>query len=200
MPFKTPILDFQAFLEARGYVRECARKVFEKDEHHARVIFLVTEEGKIEAFSYDQLGSRILPKTGLSTDMEKDVLALGMAAVAASLKAVGYFEVGEAYTMSFPPDTDLKGALRQYHEVRKKFGSIRQMPTRIEILYIRSRYKDKVGTEVMEIRRREDAPPVLLPFGKLGTEWEMEPYEPENVTRNYIDRAIDKILSGKESR
>ena len=188
--------DRQFFTDFWKQMKDKTHEIFQKDGRHCHVIFLITK-GVLLAILYDQVTSEIVgdDKREELTEDEKDKIFSTIATVAYEKKATGYVEIGEGWGMMSLPDSDMQGTMDQYKSAKENYGFIKNMPTRMEILYIRGRCRGLSANLIYKIRRAEDEA-WLEPIEGTKEGEEIVPYKGDNISRvGMIDQAIDKVLA-----
>jgi len=187
--------DRQFFEGLWNQMKEKAHEIFQKDGHHVHVIFLISG-GALLAVLYDQVASEIVgEKEDEPTEDDKNKIFSTIATVAYEKKATGYVEIGEGWGLMSLPDSDVQGTMDQYKAAKENYGFIKNMPTRMEILYIRGRCRGLSANLIYKIRRAEDEA-WLEPIEGTKEGEEIVPYKEDNISRmGMIDQAIDKVLA-----
>jgi len=140
--------DFQEMLD--GFLI-AAKESFEKDGRHDHGVCWITEKGEVQVHAFDKYAS-IGSKLGLGEGQAKQMAWSFIGADMALGRAVGFIEVGEAWAAHF--DRNSKSAEEQAADVYDKWSSIKDMPGRVEQLFVRARWREKPYWISWDIGRR----------------------------------------------
>jgi len=207
----SPIGDEETFKEVRNYVVDTARTIFEKDKNHSHMFFIVLPGGGLEPCLFDGLieecrryVTKMAKETGRKIEIDaddgqlKDVAFSYLASVIYEKKAVGYFEVGEGWSVAMDvpgedgPEREGK-FLERFRKVKEMYGgTLKNVPTRFEILFVRGRWRDKNYMVTWTIGRR-DKEVWLQDFKETEAA-----FDKEICRASVIDKAIDKVLEEEE--
>jgi len=139
--FDYAVKDEASYRRALEQVTEKARKTVEAGEQLIHQMLLFAPSGQVLVANFDELlekASAAYPDFG----MAREASFRAMAAVATNAKAVGYIDVAEAWHIrALVPSVE--AAQENTRKLLEKYGSIEQVPTRDEILYVHGRFWER---------------------------------------------------------
>lgn len=198
------IKDEQTFKEAFEVISAHARKVFQDDGYHSHMLFFILKDKpELMALLYDQVVSQVAKETGKGEELahaDRDRVFDAISKVAYHAGAVGYFEIGEGWGLapSIEPGSSPERVLERYRKAKEEYGFIKNMPIKLEILFIRARFRDWSGMLSWKIKRQGEAV-WLESLSSEHPELEIIPYKKDEISRaGMIDQAIDRILREEE--
>ncbi len=195
MPEATEIKDRESFSGLWDDMKKQAYEIFNKDGYHTHVVFLITSKG-LMAVLYEQVAQQLFPDKEaqkVHPDDQKEAVFKAVANVAYQVKARGYIEIGEGYGMMSTPDSDTEKTLEAFRKVKESYGFIKNMPNRVEMLFLRARFREFSAFHNRKIMRRDKE----VWLESLGPEQpeEIQAYQKEDFSRGgMIDHAIDKVI------
>lgn len=194
------VKDEKTFKEAIEAISALARDVFEKDGYHSHMIFFILKDRpELATLLYDQVASEIARDTKKGEELshaDRDRVYATIATLIHQARAVGYFEVGEGWGLapSTEPGTSPEKVLESYRKAKEKYGFIKDMPVKLEILFVRARFRGLTTMISWKIMRQGKAV-WLEPFIQGKSEIEVIPYKKDEISRaGMIDQAIDRVL------
>lgn len=154
---KTPITDLETFEGLYESMKAKILKIFGKDKKLDHIFLVVKKDGFIEVIDFDKWTSMADGFTG-DEDKSKEVIYKTFARGIKGLGAIGFIEFFEAWTIHAPLEEggSHERAQEQMAEIRKKYGQIKDVPTRMEVVLINGRFKDTVYMSQWKINRRDD--------------------------------------------
>lgn len=194
------VIDEKTFKEAFEVVSAHAREIFDKDGYHSHMLFFISKDRpEMMALLYDQVVSQVAKETGKGEELshaDRDRVFAAIALVAYQAGAVGYFEIGEGWglTPSIEPGASPEKVLERYRKAKEEYKFIKNMPIKLEILFVRGRFRDWNGMLSWKIMRQGEAV-WLEPLSRDHPELEIIPYKKDEISRaGMIDQAINRVL------
>lgn len=139
--FDYAVNDEASYRRALEQVTENARKTVEAGEQLIHQMLLFAPSGQVLVANFDELLGQACT---LYSDfgMARESAFRAMAGVAMNAKAVGYVDVAEAWHIRAMV-ANVAAAQENTRKMLEKYGSIEQVPTRDEILYVHGRFREQ---------------------------------------------------------
>lgn len=154
---KTPIVDLEAFNDLYERMKTNILEIFDKDKRLDHIFLVIKKDGFVEVIDFEEWTAMADGFTG-DQERSKEVIYKTFAQGIKGLGAVGFIEFFEAWTIHAPVEEgeNRERAQEQMAEIRKKYGQIKDIPTRLEVVLINGRFKDTVYMSQWKINRRGD--------------------------------------------
>jgi hypothetical protein len=198
------VMDEKTFKEAFELVSAHAREIFDKDGYHSHMLFFISKDrSELMALLYDQVAFQVAQDVEKGKELShanRDRVFAAVALVAYQAGAVGYFEIGEGWglTPSIEPSSSPERTLQRYRDAHKEYEFIKDMPIKLEILFVRGRFRDWSGMLAWKIKRQGEAV-WLEPLEADHPELKIIPYTKDEISRaGMIDQAVDRVLQEEE--
>lgn len=183
--FDYVVNDEASYRRALAQVTENARRTVEAGEAVLHQMLLFAPTGQVLVADFDELlGSAcaVIPDFGEA----RSAAFRAMATVAYEAKAVGYVDVAEAWHIRAMAPS-VAAAQENTHKMLEKYGSIEQVPTRDEILYVHGRFREQTAFTHWTIKRGP---------GGVWLGASVETTAGGNDRASVLDLAIDRVLEG----
>lgn len=188
-----PVTDEASFEQLWTWFKERVQKVFEKAGEHEHIVAAILPNGHLQLVFFNDFLAMFEERfrsDGLPEDKayQRAKLAtyMSLAEGLKTLQCVGYFEVCEGWTLTFPSETKPEEIATAYEQVIRQYGRLANVPTKAEILSVKSRYRERTRFAAWKIGRRGD------------DVWLHDHEENERRDRigraSLLDDAIDEVL------
>lgn len=176
--------DFEEFLQG---VILAAQHNFEQHPEVMHVVLIPHKNG-LETVPFSILESTAVKSFGASIYHARRGVYTYIAAIILKLEAQGYLEVSEAWTMNYSTSSgrDTQKALAAHEKIIDQHGSLEHAPGRLEILFIRGRWKEFSVMHTYKIGRRGKSKYLY----DHDERWETSG---EDGRAAVLDRAVDKV-------
>jgi hypothetical protein len=154
---KTPIADLEAFDGLYETLKAKVLEIFDEDKKLDHTFLVVKKDGFVEMIDFDKWVSMAEGFVG-DEDRSKEVIYKTFARGITGLGAIGFIEFFEAWTIRAHMEEGESHEQTQERmaEIRKKYGQIKDVPTRVEVVLINGRFKDTAYMSQWKINRRDD--------------------------------------------
>jgi hypothetical protein len=187
------ITTYEGFKKYYETLKLTAREVFDRDKNHSNLFFFITSAGEVIATSFDVLVRTILDNHRCSEDGAKEIAFRAYADLIRDQKCIGFINICEAWAM-LPNDSGVDAALREWQYVKEKYGAIRNMPSRKEVLSLYARFLNRYYETLWCIRRIGES--VMLSH-EYDVDKEIIQEDQESFKRSrmgLLHRAIDAVV------
>jgi hypothetical protein len=190
---KRPV-TMENFEELYRNIKEGVLKVWDEEKEHRHLILLISKDGAIYTYWFDQFLGEAAKMVGRDMEAAKTMVFRFLGDMAVKHRAVGFIEVFESWSVLIGFNGSEEQAQRTI-ALRKKVegvSEIKDLEGREENLNILARFRDKVLSSKWAISRNGDQV-------ELGAEQDMKTIAIGNLSKiSNIAKAIDKVLQEGE--
>lgn len=192
-----PILDLDTFSEFYQHVKDFVRETFEREKRVLHYFIAIKPDGWPEVTSFDRfidLGIAFGDDENGAKDRIYGVFAHGIKRIG----VIGFVDFFEAWTVSGnieEGDTPERAHERYLEEV-KRYGQIRDIPTRREVVMLNARFKETAYLTEWEIGRRDEEA-WLMNFQEFK---EKDPHDGERGRQGILHKAVVENMKGNPVR
>jgi len=166
--FKVPIMDDMSFEETLSWVKRRAVEVLEEKGGFPHLLIYILPDGSVSFAAFDEVVGEAMSFYN-DLNVAKDAAFRALATLAGQQRAVGYFDIAEAWHMR--TNGGAEAALSAFRNVLDRYGSLENMPTRDEVLYVASNWRGKRRFTSWKITRGPGgvlcgAPQDMVPVGE----------------------------------
>jgi hypothetical protein len=136
--FKDPIVDGRSFDETLAWIKRRAVEVLEEKGEFPHLLIYILPDGSVSFAVFDAVVGEAMSLYN-DLNLAKEAAFRSLATLAKRQKAVGYFDVAEAWHMRTLGGAE--AALSAYRNVLDRHGSLENMLTRDEVLYVTSNWR-----------------------------------------------------------
>lgn len=196
----------EKFLQVFDHMKSNCRELFEKDgKHHHMVFLILKDKSEMPVILYDQIAHQIAQETPKGENLaynDRRLTFMAIGSMAYEFKAIGYFEIGEGWALGYSGENKTsEEALSRYRKTLEEYKFIQNVPTRMEILFIKCRFREFGGMITWKIVRRGNEAVWLEPFAP--NEEEISEYkkadEHTHSNSSFLDMAVDRVIEEETS-